>query len=192
MAERDGIAIRSYRVCFKVERRIHKIDRWRIPLPFGVPVLGAGYAVALLLAVLIGGQLPLLGLLVSALPGPVRFVLVPIGGAYVLSQWQIDGRAAHATAIAWSRMWVSPRRIAAFRPARSPGAVRLGDVTVASDERTARPRRAVVRGPAAIVVRHPFEARQRGRTLRIVPQPGPARWRGKEVRVERGQRVVLG
>jgi hypothetical protein len=192
MAANAGIPIRSYRVCFKVERRIHKIDRWRIPLPFGVPVRGAGYALALLAAVLVGGQLPLLGLFVSALPIPVRFVLLPIGGAYALSQWQIDGRPAHATAIAWSRMWLSPRRIAAFRRAPSPGVVRFSGLTIAPDERTAQTRRAVIHGPAAIVLRYPFEARQRGNTLRLVPQPGPASWRGKRVRVDRGQRVVIG
>ena len=36
--EREARPIRSYRVCFSLERRIYKIDRWRLPVPWGVPL----------------------------------------------------------------------------------------------------------------------------------------------------------
>ena len=31
-AQPGPIQIRSFRVCFQLERRLHKIDRWRIPV----------------------------------------------------------------------------------------------------------------------------------------------------------------
>jgi len=40
MADQQTLQIRSFRVVFDLERRLHKIDRWRIPLPYGVPVRG--------------------------------------------------------------------------------------------------------------------------------------------------------
>jgi hypothetical protein len=186
-----AIAIRSFRLCFKLDRRIHKIDRWRIPLPFGVPLRGVGYAVGLLVAVLMVRRVPLLGDLFGAMPVPLRFVVLPIGGAYLLNQWEFDGRSAHATAFAWSRMQLSPRRIAAFRRAPRTGVVRLADVTLVSDEQSARMRPAVIEGPAEVVLRYPFSSRSRGRTLEITPEPGPPRWRGKQIRLQSDQRVVV-
>ncbi len=32
--------------CFDLERRLHKIDRWRVPLPYGLPLRSLGYFVA--------------------------------------------------------------------------------------------------------------------------------------------------
>ena len=62
------LQIRSFRVCFKLERRIHKIDRWRLPLPFGVPLRGIGYAAAAFVVLGMLAQLPVAGALLGALP----------------------------------------------------------------------------------------------------------------------------
>jgi hypothetical protein len=191
MSESATIPIRSFRVCFRFERRIHKIDRWRIPLPFGVPLRGVGYAVALLIGVLLVQRTPVIGALFGSMPVPMRLVLLPIGAAYVLLQWEPDGRPAHALALGWLRMQVLPARLIAFRAAAAPQVVALGRVTVVPDESSARLRPAVVSGPAELVLRYPFDTTSRGRTLHIAGQDGPPRWRGKQIRLRAGQRAVI-
>jgi hypothetical protein len=188
----DGtVQIRSHRNCFKLERRIHKIDRWRIPLPFGIPLRGLGYAIATALAMLVLGRLPGLGLALKPVTPVVRFVVVPIAVAYVLTRWELDGRPAHAMLRSWALMGLRSRRLVAWRPAPPPGKVALAAVTVAADERGARLRPAVTHGPARVLIRYPFRARARGRTLLIDPERGAPRWRGKEIHLRDGQRAVI-
>jgi hypothetical protein len=69
--------------------------------------------------------------------------------------------------------------------------VRLGSITLAPDERGARLRAGVVRGPGRALLRYPVKFRERGRTLVVRPEDGPALWRGKEVTLGRRQRVVI-
>jgi hypothetical protein len=193
MAGADNvIEIRSFRVCFRLERRIHKIDRWRLPVPYGVPLRGAGYAAVALLTMLIVDRLPVFGALVGLINPWLRFLVIPIGIAYVLLRWKVDGRAPHAAGVAWLRMQLRPRRIAAFRAAPRSGPVRLGSVTIAPDASGARYRKGVVEGPANVLLRYPAALRPRGRTLHVRPEEGGPLWRGKEVTVRAGQRVVIG
>lgn len=191
----DGIPIRSFRVVFDLERRIHTIDRWRIPVPYGVPLRGLAYWAAALLATIALGRLPLAGDVVGLLPAPVRFVILPVAVAYALARVQVDGRPAHATVAAWMRFCASPRRLAGLRPVPRAGtAVRLGDVTVVPDERGARYRPAVVEGPATVLLRYPSRGLVRGRgrpALHISQLPGPALFVGKRVRVGTAQRMVV-
>jgi hypothetical protein len=191
MSDESTIPIRSFRNCFKLERRIHKIDRWQIPVPFGIPMRGVGYAVAAEVVLLFVAQLPVVGLAVGALSPPIRFGMLPIGIAFLLARWEIDGRSAHATLRSLVTMRSRPRRLVAWRALPAPGPTVLGAVTIAADDRGARLRPGVVRGPARVLVRYPFRARERWRTLRIEPQPGPPQWRGREITVDRGQRVVI-
>lgn len=191
MSASESIAIRSFRVCFRFERRIHKIDRWRVPLPFGVPLRGVGYTIALLIAILLLARVPLLGTVLGAMPVPLRFVLLPLGAAYALMQWEPDGRSAHALAGAWLRMRCTPSRLVAFRAARPEGVTSLANATIVPDESSARLRAAVVRGPATVLLRYPFAATPRRRTLRVAGQEGAPRWRGKQVQLARGQRMVI-
>lgn len=185
------LQIRSFRVCFRLERRIHKIDRWRIPLPFGVPLRGVGYAAAAFLALGMLARLPVAGELLALLPTPIRLVVLPVGAAYAMTRWEIDGRAAHASLRAWLGMHVAPARVAAFRPAPQPGPVVLGDVTIARDDRGARLRPAEITGPAQVILRYPVRPRRRRRVLQLERQPGPALWRGKRVTLRAGQRAVV-
>lgn len=185
------IPIRSFRVCFQLERRIHKIDRWRIPLPFGVPVRGLAYAAAALVAVAMLSGMVVIGDILHTLPAPVRLVVLPVAAAYALTRWEIDGRPAHAVARSWVRLHTGRSRLSAFRPSVEPGRVTLGAVTVAPDEQGASLRPAVITGPVRIVLRYPFEAREGRRTLRIVPRPGPPRWQGTQITLRPGQRVVI-
>jgi hypothetical protein len=192
MHDEDGtITVRSFRACFRIERRIHKIDHWRIPVPFGIPLRGIGYAGCVLLAVLVLSRFPVIGVLLAQLHPALRFVALPVGAGIALTRWEIDGRPAHATARAWLRMYASPRRIASWRRAPEPGRVVLGSVTVAPDERGARLRPGNIEGPATLLVRYPFSSREGRSTLHLKPQEGPPRWRGKEIRLAAGQRVMI-
>lgn len=191
MADDGRLAIRSYRMCFSLERRIHRIDRWRIPVPFGVPLRGIGYAAALLVGLLALSRFPLIGPAIAAINPAVRLVVVPCCGGYLLYQWEIDGRPAHIALFSIACLHFGPRRITAFR--RMPevdSVVRLGDVTLAPDEASARLRRGTVRGPATVVLRHPFRPRASGSALHVSQEPGAPRWRGRQVALRAGQRMV--
>jgi hypothetical protein len=192
MSDEGRIPIRSYRVCFALERRIHKIDRWRIPVPFGVPLRGLGYAAGAAAAMLLLGRLPVIGLAIGALHPALRFVAVPVCIAFVLCRWEIDGRPAHVGLISMARFHLGPRRLIAFRAvSRTDNVVRLRDVVIAPDESGPRLRRGTIRGPATIVLRYPFRARTTGRALHVTHQAGAAQWRGKQVDLNPGQRMVL-
>lgn len=185
------VQIRSFRVCFRLERRIHKIDRWRIPLPFGVPLRGLGYAGVALLAILFAARLPLAGDVLGLLPAPFRYAILPAGAAYALTRWEIDGRAAHTAGLALVRMRLEPARLSAFRPVPPLGQVSFDDVTIAADARGARLRRAEVAGPARLIVRYPVTARERRGRLVLERGAGEPLWRGTEITLRAGQRAVL-
>jgi hypothetical protein len=191
MDDEGILQIRSFRVCFKLERRIHKIDRWRLPLPYGIPLRGIGYAAAAFVLMLVLGRLPVIGDLLGLMSPWLRLVAVPIAAGYLLTQWKVDGRAAHAAGLAWLRMQLRPRRLAAFRPAPAHGPVSLGAITIAPDERSSRYRKGVVEGPATVILRYPARMRQRGRTLRVRQVSDEPLWRGKQVNLAAGQRVVV-
>jgi hypothetical protein len=191
MADDDRLPIRSYRLCFELERRIHKIDRWRIPVPYGVPLRGLAYGAAALAAVLVAGSLPLVGALLGVLHPAFRFVVLPVAAGYLLCRLRVDGRPAHAAGVAWLRHRLGPARVAGCRAAPALGPMRLGDVPVAPDERGCRYRPALVRGPASLLLRYPAAGRSRGRTLELSQRAGGPMWRGKRLLLSPGQRVRL-
>lgn len=185
--ERDSITIRSYRVCFSLERRIYRFERWRIPVPWGLPLRGLGYAVAAFVAILVCGRLPVLEALLGTLPDPVRYLLLPVGISYLLTQVKVEGRPAHVAAIAWLRFATSPRWTAGWRPIPAPGSVAyIGDVTFAPDERSPRLRRGRVAGPARVLLRYPGRGRRCARRMVIEQSSEVPMWRGKEVGIPAG------
>jgi hypothetical protein len=191
--ERPGeLTVRSYRVVFELERRIHRIDRWRLPLPYGLPLRSLGYAFAALLAVILLSGLPLLGDLLGVLAPPLRLVVLPAGVAYALTRLRVDGRAPHRALAAWVRFVAAPRQLAGFRRAPPVGsAVSLGVVALVPDGREARYRRAVLHGPVSVVLRYPAGARAHGGTLRIRQLSARPLLRGRRLRLEEGQRLVV-
>ena len=193
MAKR--LPIHSFRVVFELERRIHKIDRWRLPVPYGIPLRGLGYWAVALVATIVLARLPLVGSAIDVLPAPVRFVVLPVGVAYLLARVEVDGRPAHRAIAAWARLRVSPSRIAAARRVSAHGRViRLGELTIVPDERTARYRSALIVGPADVLLRHPFSHGVRGRrrpTLHVRPLPGAPLLTGKRVQLRDGQRMLV-
>ena len=127
----DELTIRSYRVCFALERRIHQVDRWRIPAPYGVPLRGSPTRRSRSLAVLVLQRLPVAGELLGVLHPALRFVILPVGVAYAAAPAarrrapgarRRAGVASLAGAAA-SRGGVSQGRAAGCAAARRPGGV---------------------------------------------------------------------
>jgi hypothetical protein len=196
VGEQQGLSIRSFRLVFDLERRIHKIDRWRIPVPYGVPLRGIAYWAAALLVTIALGGLPLAGELTRVLPTPVRLVVLPLAVAYLFARVSIDGRPAHTALVAWARFRLSPSRFAGMRAVpRSATVVRLADVPCIPDERSTRYRGAVIEGPATVLLRYPplglAKRRGRGATLHVSQLPGPPLFVGKEARLTERQRMVV-
>jgi len=192
VTEEGTIPIRSFRVCFELERRLHKIDNWRVPLPYGLPLRSVGYFGAALFAVVLLGEVPLCGALLGVLHPVLRYFLLPAGAAAALTRMRIDGRSPVAAGLAWLRMRAEPSRVSAFRAAPGPRRVELGPVTIAPDERGSRLRLGTVEGPAQVVLRYPAELRPRGRTLRVTPDGCSPLWRGKQINLREGERLVVG
>lgn len=191
MADGETIPIRSYRLCFELERRIHQIDRWRIPVPYGIPLRGIAYAACALVAVLVAQGLPGIGLLIGAIHPAIRLVIAPVGAAYALCRLKVDGRSAHAAGLAWLGYHARPKRVAALRACSPLGPVALADVWIAADERAARYRPGVVEGPAEVTLRYPASARRRGATVEIVGIGARPMWRGRRLALRAGQRLKL-
>ena len=187
----DAVTIRSFRVCFDLERRIHRIDRWRLPFPYGLPLRSIAYAAAALGAVLLLSRLPVAGALLALLPAPVRLVIVPVGVAYLLTQLKIDGRAAHHALVALARHALEPSERVAFRASAGRTPMRLADAALARDESAARDRPPLVRGPADVTLRYPARARRRRGELVIEQAGGRPMWRGKRIALAAGQRLVV-
>jgi hypothetical protein len=190
MSER-ALQIHSYRLVFELERRIHHVDRFRIPLPYGLPLRSLAYAAVTLVAVLVLQGLPLVGDVLGVAPAPVRLAVLPVGAAVLLTRMQIDGRSAHVAAACWLGYVLAPRRVSGFRASQDRGQVRLGDMVVVPDGRGSRWRRASIAGPASVSVRYPFKATRRGRELRLNAIGDLPDGAGKQIQVPAGGRVVL-
>jgi hypothetical protein len=187
----DTLIIRSFRVVFDLGlRRLFKVDRFRVPFPYGLPLRGVAYWAGALVALLVLARLPAVGEVVRALPAPVRYLLLPGGLAYLLLQVAPDGRSAHAAARAWLRYRLTPRRIAAWRPADIVGReVVLADVTFVPDERCARYRPALIRGPARVLLRYPARAWQTGRVLHLEQTSDVPAFVGSQITLRAEQRL---
>jgi hypothetical protein len=191
-----SLTIRSFRVVFSLERRIHKVDRWRLPVPYGIPLRGIAYWALALTAVVVAGSLPLTATIVGVLPPPVRYAIGPVAASYALTQMRVDGRPAHTALAAWTRFKIAPSRLSGLRRAPAVGTVvRIGDVVLAPDEHFARYRAAVVEGPATVVLRYPpfGWVRPRGRSddLHVRQVPGPPLVAGRRVALKARQRLVV-
>jgi hypothetical protein len=156
--------IRSYRLVFRRRWRLFRIQNWRIPLPGGLELRAVGYWLACMAALAGAARLPGLGLLLGALPASLRFGVLPLAGAWALSNVEIDGRSPHrglAALIAWR---LRPRSLAGLR--RCPRAGELGfaetRITVAGDLRTPTYPRGRLRGPAKLLLRYPVAVRAEG------------------------------
>ena len=183
-----SMEIRSFRVVFALERRIHRIDRFRIPLPYGLPVRAAVYAFGALVLVVLAGRLPAVGELIRLLPAPLRFVAIPIGIGFVLSRVRVDGRPAHRFLVSYARHRYSPRYTSAFRKVDPPGrAFRVAEpITFVADWRR-------VVGPARLRLTEAaeLEERRHGTQLVIRPAAGGTLRCARLLEVDRGAEVIF-
>lgn len=205
---RQPKVIRSYRLVFRRRWRLFRIQNWRIPLPGGLELRALGYWLACASALAVAAQLPGLGLLIGALPASLRFGVLPLAGAWALSNLEIDGRSPHralAALIAWR---LRPRSLAAFRRCPRPGEPGFAEprVRVAGDLLAPSYPRGRLRGPARVMLRYPVAVRAEGargrgrtRTERIAAArrwrlratgAGPLR-RGRVLEVPAGREVIF-
>ena len=209
MVESRGIRLRGYRRVFRIERRIFRFDRWRIPYPHGVPLRGIGYFLALEVGVLALSRLPLVGALIEVWTPAFPFLAVPLLGAFLLMQGRIDGRPPHhvlASLLSWS---LRPRWLSGLVPcpARGDEVLPLEEVAVAYDGRESFPVTGRIRGPAKVTFRYPGEVKvegappwvrnsrkraSRARRFRVRRRRGAMPMlRGKVVRIPPGCEVVV-
>jgi hypothetical protein len=94
--------LRSYRRVFDLERRIYRVDRFRLN-PAGIPVRGVVYLLSILLAVLFVGRLPVIGPIVSGVPWFLRYLALPGSASALLTVVRIEGRPFHLAARALLR-----------------------------------------------------------------------------------------
>src|SRR3954454_8188191 len=102
MEDSGKVVIRSFRLVFdRGYRRLFKIDRYRLPFAYGLPILGIGYAAGVALALVLVAQLPVVGPTLAALPPPVHWVAIPVGLSMVMLHWRQDGLKPHTALVAW-------------------------------------------------------------------------------------------
>jgi hypothetical protein len=209
MVEPRGIQLRGYRRVFRIERRLYKFDRWRIPYPHGVPLRGIGYFLAADLALLAFSRAPLAGALLGLLGPTVGFVGLPLLLAFALMQGRIDGRPPHHVLVSLAAWRLAPRELAGLEacPPRGAEVVPVEEVAVAFDGRESFPVAGRVRGPAAVTLRYPGELcaegappwvrdpvrrAARARRYRVRRREGAAPMlRGKVISVPRGREAVI-
>lgn len=210
MAAREPVAIRSYRaVLDDVERRIYRVDRWRLPAPGGVQVRAIAYTVGAAVVVAAGSGLPLVGGLLGLLPASVRYLALPIAAGWGLASWRIDGRAPHHALAALGRFVARARTLSGIAPSPAVGVqlapVAAVQISPVGDESVYRSGR--VRGPARVVLRYPArlefertgwrtppgERIARARRVRVsgVDSAGRPLVVGHELRVPDGAEVVF-
>jgi hypothetical protein len=209
MVESRGIQLRGFRRVFRIERRLFRFDRWRIPYPHGVPLRGIGYFLVLELTAFVLSRMPVLGLLL-ALPSPVvPFLGLPAAGAFLLMQGRIDGRPPHHVLLSLLRFSLSARCLAGLSPCPRQGeaVTPVSELAVAYDSRESFPVAGRIKGPAKITFRYPATVSVEGvppwvrdperrakqaRRYRVRRRRGAAPMlRGKTLGVPAGREVVI-
>jgi hypothetical protein len=116
-------------------------------------------------------------------------VILPAGIAFWLTRLRVDGRAAHAAALAWAGWRFGPKRFSAFRPVECPGTRLVDAFVLAPDAGGAGYRRCIVTGPAEVTLRYPASARIGRRTISLRATGGGPMWHGKRLALQHGRRL---
>jgi hypothetical protein len=187
----NTLTLRSYRLAFEVERRLHRIDRFRIPVPYGIPLVALGYWAVVMVAFLLAGTLPVTGSLLAALPWPIRLILLPGLVTRALCHQRADGRPAHEAIAAYVAFLLAPKHLVGLARVARDGAA-LGQVAVAPDEHAELCPRGVVSGPCVVVLRRPGRLEVRGRGATLTPlDGGDGLVRPQEVELPAGARMEV-
>lgn len=184
------IRLRSYRLAFELERRIHRIDSFRIPLPYGMPLAALGWAAATLVLVLLAQRLPVIGGLLGRAPMPVRLLFIPGVVAHLLCRQTSDARPAHEALFARAAFLVRPKHRLGLAPVGRRG-LDPAPVAVVPDERGTDYRSGTVAGPATVRLRLPAQlVVAHGRAV-LHPQDAAPLLTAQDVCLRAGQRLVV-
>jgi hypothetical protein len=184
------IHLRSYRLAFELERRIHRIDSFRIPLPYGLPLAALGWAAATLVLVVAVSPLPIIGDALEVAPMPVRLIFLPGLGAHLLCRVTGDGRPVHEALFARAAFVLRQKRRAGLAPLRRY-VLDTAPLTIAPDERGERYRPGVVEGPVTLALRQPARITVERCEVRLLPGEDRAMLAAQEIRLREGQRLVV-
>ena len=162
--QRSRKVVRSYRLVFRRRWRIFKIQNWRIPLPNGLELRAVGYWFCCLVAIAVLGRVPVIGLLVKAIPESVRLLGIPVVAAWALSRWEVDGRSPHRALSGLVGHFLRPRDLAGLRrcPPEGSELVPLEEVAAAPDLGAAEYPRGRIVGPATVLLRYPVAVELEG------------------------------
>ena len=193
MEDSGKVVIRSFRLVFdRGYRRLFKIDRYRLPFAYGLPILGIGYAAGVAFAVVLAGKLPVVGPALAALPPPIHWVAIPVGLSMVMLHWRPDGLKPHVALWAWLEAAVTADDLAGWQPAERTGdALELGEITCAPDGRGSRYRSGRVDGPAQVLLRYPARGWQRGRRLHVEQTSDQPLYVGTQVTLRAGEELIF-
>jgi hypothetical protein len=156
------VVIRSYALVFRMQRKLFKVDRWRLPLPGGLELRAIVYAILVLLGDLIVSRLVLIGPLTDELPAPLHWAILPGIAVFVLVKLEVEGRPPHRVIASLLGWWFKPKHFIGLRPALPPGIrAPIQNVSIMPDWRGSRYRPAAVHGPTTVVCRYPANAHVR-------------------------------
>jgi len=186
----NALTLRSYRLAFEVERRIHRVDRFRIPVPYGIPLMALGYWAVVMVVFLVAGAMPVLGTLLAALPWPLRLILLPGLVTRALCHKRADGRPAHEAITAYLTFLLSAKHLVGLAAAPHEDG-HLDALALAGDEHNGRWPRGVVRGPCTVLVRRPARVELRARVVSVVPLMGDELREPQEISLPAGSRMEV-
>jgi hypothetical protein len=191
--ESGKVVIRSFRLVFdRGYRRLFKIDRYRLPFAYGLPILGIVYAALVALALVLAAKLPAAGPGLAALPPPIHWVAIPVGVSMVMLHWRPDGLKPHVALWAWLEAAVTVRELSCWQPAeRDHDELELGEVVCAPDGREPRYRAGRVSGPAEVLLRYPARGWQRGRRLHVEQTSDQPLYVGTQVTLRAGEQLIF-
>jgi hypothetical protein len=187
------VIIRSFRLVFdRGYRRLFKIDRYRLPFAYGLPILGIVYAALVAFALVLAANLPVAGPGLAALPPPIHWVALPVGLSMVALHWRPDGLKPHAALWAWLEAAFTVNDLSCWQPAeRDRDELELGEITCAPDGRESHYRPGRVRGPARLVLRYPARGWQRGRRLHVEQTSDEPLYVGTQITLRAGEQIVF-
>ena len=193
MEDSGKVVIRSFRLVFdRGYRRLFKIDRYRLPFAYGLPILGIFYAALVALALVLVARLPVAGPALAALPPPIHWVAIPVGLSMVMLHWRPDGLKPHAALWAWLVAVFTVRDLSCWQPAeRDTDVLELGEIACAPDGREGCYRPGRVSGPAEVLLRYPARGWQRGRRLHVEQTSDQPLYVGTQVTLRAGEQLVF-
>ena len=195
MEDSGKVVIRSFRLVFdRGYRRLFKIDRYRLPFAYGLPILGIVYAaLASRSRWCSPRKLPVAGPALAALPPPIHWVAIPVGLSMVMLHWRPDGLKPHAALWAWLEAALTVRELSCWQPAErdADSARARRDRLRARRARGALPARPRAADRREVLLRYPARGWQRGRRLHVEQTSDQPLYVGTQITLRAGEQLVF-